>query len=154
MAATQSQQTEMTLPSNETTQTTPTRGQMGGAAILGGVTALALGGGPLVALVAAGGMVATATNKGTTGEVVRFGGEVVTSTGKQIKNFNKKHRLVEKTTNGVVKRVPRVVDKVLETDLVGVAVTTTVFSAACVCAIAEVASGGKKEAEVPPSNSQ
>ena len=121
----------------ERRQKSPTNGQMGGAAVLGGVTALAVGGGPIVALAAAGGMVATANNKGTAGDVARLAGGVVTSTGKQINNFNKKHRVVEKTTNGVAKGVV----KVLTINPIDVALTTTIISAATVCAIAKVARG-------------
>ena len=131
----------------ERRQKSPTNGQMGGAAVLGGVTALAVGGGPIVALAAAGGMVATANNKGTAGDVARLAGGVVTSTGKQINNFNKKHRVVEKTTNGVAKGVV----KVLTINPLDVALTTTIISAATVCTIVKMARG---ETNIPEDDDE
>lgn len=78
------------------------RRQVGGAAALGGVAGLVVGG-PLVGLVAAGGAAAVATSKGKAGDVARAGGDVMSDAGVRLKRFDRKHHIVEKTSNGIVK---------------------------------------------------
>ena len=135
-------QTEMTCSSTGETdgrRKAPTMGQLGGAAVVGGAAALALGCGPLLALAAAGRMAATTTSKGATGEVARLGGGAVASTGKQIQKFSNKHQLAKKTAKGVWK----IGRAVLETDPLEVAIYSTVVVGAGVCAIADMARGKK-----------
>ena len=78
------------------------RKKVGGAAVAGGVAGLVLAG-PVVGLVAAGGAAVVATTKGTAGDVARATGGVAASAGTRLKQFDKKHKVVQKTSNGVVK---------------------------------------------------
>jgi len=73
-----------------------------GAAVAGGVVGLVIAS-PLVAVVAAGGAAALATSKGKAGDVARATGNVTVNAGERLKKFDMKHRIVEKTSNGVVK---------------------------------------------------
>jgi hypothetical protein len=76
--------------------------QVGGAAAVGGILGFCFVG-PVVALIAAGGAAAVATSHGKAGEVARSTGEVAASAGDRLQQFNQKHRVVEKTSNGIVK---------------------------------------------------
>ena len=79
-----------------------TRRQVGGAAALGGIAGLVVAG-PIIGLIAAGGAAAVATSRGKAGHVARAGGDVMSDAGVRLKHFDQKHRVVEKTSNGVVK---------------------------------------------------
>jgi hypothetical protein len=76
--------------------------QVVGAAAIGGIVGLCLIG-PVIGLIAAGGAAAVATSHGKAGEVARSTGEVAACAGERLQQFNRKHRVVEKTSNGVVK---------------------------------------------------
>jgi len=78
------------------------RQQVGGAAVVGGLAGLVLGG-PVVALVAAGGAAALATRPGRPGEVARAAGDVSAQAGKRLQKINQKHKVAERTSEGVVK---------------------------------------------------
>ena len=78
------------------------RRQVGGAAALGGIAGLVVAG-PIIGLIAAGGAAAVATSHGKAGDVARAGGDVMSDAGVRLKHFDQKHRVVEKTSNGVVK---------------------------------------------------
>lgn len=76
--------------------------QLSGVAVGAGLVGLAVGG-PLIGVVAAGGAAAVATSKGQAGEVARKGGDVVADAGKRLKEFNRKHKVTEKTSRGLIK---------------------------------------------------
>jgi hypothetical protein len=76
--------------------------QVGGAAVVGGIVGLCLVG-PLVGIVAAGGAAALATSKGVGGDVARSTGDVASNAGDRLQDLNKKHRIVERTSNGFIK---------------------------------------------------
>lgn len=80
-----------------------TRRQVGGAAVAGGIAGLLVAG-PFVGLVAAGGAAAIATSRrGKAGQVARSTGDVVSDAGCRLQKFDQKHRVVEKTSNGIMK---------------------------------------------------
>lgn len=89
----------------------PTGRQVGGAAVVGGIAGLLVGG-PLLAAVAAGGAAAVATSSGKAGRVARKSGDVAADAGNRLKAFDKKHHVVEKTATGVSKGVNWVSDKI------------------------------------------
>lgn len=76
--------------------------QIGGAAAAAGITGLILGG-PIIAIAAGIGLAACATTNSKTGEVARASGDVVSSAGDRVKQWNQKHRVLEKTGSGIVK---------------------------------------------------
>jgi hypothetical protein len=76
--------------------------QVGGAAVIGGLVGLCLAG-PIIGLVAAGGAAAVATSKCKAGDVARSTGTVASDAGDRLQQFNQKHRIVEKTSNGIIK---------------------------------------------------
>lgn len=75
--------------------------QVAGAAAVGGLVGLCFVG-PVVALVAAGGAAVIATSRGKAGEVARSTGEVAANAGDRLQQLNRKHKVVEKTSNGIV----------------------------------------------------
>ena len=58
--------------------------------------------GPVIGLIAAGGAAALATSRGKAGDVARAGGDVMSDAGVRLKHFDRKHRVVEKTSKGIV----------------------------------------------------
>ena len=76
--------------------------QVSGAAVVGGIVGCCLLG-PFVGILAAGGAAALATSKGSAGSVARSTGDVAADAGVRLKEINKKHQIVEKTSNGIVK---------------------------------------------------
>ena len=97
---------------NETT----TLRQVSGAAVVGGILGCCLLG-PFVGIVAAGGAAALATSKGTVGTVARSTGDVAADAGIRLNEFNKKHRIVEKTSHGIAKGCHWVSDKLKDKPL-------------------------------------
>lgn len=81
---------------------TTTLRQVSGAAVVGGIVGCCLMG-PFLGLIAAGGAAALATSKGTAGTVARSTGDVAADTGVRLKKIDEKHRIVEKTAQGIVK---------------------------------------------------
>lgn len=79
-----------------------TQRQVVGAAVVGGLAGLLVAG-PILGLVAAGGAAAIATTRGQAGNVARSTGDVMSDAGTRLKRFDEKHRVVEKTSKGVVK---------------------------------------------------
>lgn len=79
-----------------------TRRQVVGAAVVGGIAGLVLVG-PIIGLVAAGGAAAIATSRSKAGNVARSTGDVVSDAGTRLKKFDNKHRVTQKTSNGIVK---------------------------------------------------
>jgi hypothetical protein len=80
------------------------RRQIGGAAAVGGIVGLCCIG-PVFGIVAASGAAAVAatTKKGhAMGDVVRSTGEVAAHTGDKLQQFNRQHRIVEKTSHTIV----------------------------------------------------
>ena len=75
--------------------------QVGGAAVAGGIACLVVAG-PVIGLIAAGGAAALATSRGKAGDVARAGGDVMSDAGVRLKHFDRKHRVVEKTSKGIV----------------------------------------------------
>lgn len=76
---------------------------VGGAAVAGGLVGLVLLG-PVVGVLAAGGAaLAASTSKGKAGQVARATGEVTVHAGKRLQEFDRKHRVVEKTSKSVVR---------------------------------------------------
>jgi hypothetical protein len=87
---------------NNTNNENPhTKRELRGAAVAGGLIGLLLGG-PIVGAVAAGGVGLAATTKGQAGKVSRASGEAVSIVGDRMRKINKKHHVVEKTSEGVV----------------------------------------------------
>jgi hypothetical protein len=76
--------------------------QVSGAAVVSGIVGCCLLG-PFVGIIAAGGAAALATSQGSAGAVARSTGDVAADAGVRLKDFNKKHHIVEKTSNGIVK---------------------------------------------------
>ena len=76
--------------------------QLKGAAAAGAAAGLILGG-PLLAAVAAGGAAYAVTSKGDAGNMVRNCGDAVADAGVSLKRYNRKHKVVEKTTNNITK---------------------------------------------------
>jgi ABC-type nitrate/sulfonate/bicarbonate transport system substrate-binding protein len=74
--------------------------QLKGAAAVGGIAGLVLGG-PLLAVAAAGGAAYVVTSKGSAGSVVRKGGDAVADAGVSLKRYNRKHQVVQRTANQV-----------------------------------------------------
>jgi len=60
-------------------------------------------GGPLIGAVAAGGAALAATTKGQAGQVARAGGETMASMGDRLQKINRKHKVTQKTSKGIVK---------------------------------------------------
>jgi hypothetical protein len=87
--------------------------QVGGAAVVGGIIGLCLVG-PLVGVVAAGGAAALATSKGVGGDVARSTGDVASNAGDRLQDLNKKHRIVERSSNGFIKGCRWVSNKLKE----------------------------------------
>jgi hypothetical protein len=79
------------------------RRQIGGAAAVGGIAGLVLAG-PVIGLVAAGGAAAVAAKgKGAVGDVARATGNMASHAGERVKQFDKKHKVTKKTSEGFVK---------------------------------------------------
>ena len=74
--------------------------QLKGAAAVGGIAGLVLGG-PLLAVAAVGGAAYAVTSKGSAGGVVRNCGDAVADAGVSLKRYNRKHQVVQKTANQV-----------------------------------------------------
>jgi hypothetical protein len=74
--------------------------QLKGAAAVGGIAGLVLGG-PLLAVAAAGGAAYAVTSKGSAGGMVRKGGDAVADAGVSLKRYNRKHQVVQRTANQV-----------------------------------------------------
>lgn len=83
-------------------RTEPTKRQVGGAAVVGTVAGLCLGG-PVLAVVGGVAAAAVATSNNKAGKVVRSGGDVAADAGSRLKKFDQKHKVLEKTSNQVVK---------------------------------------------------
>eukprot|EP00542_Grammatophora_oceanica_P021891 CAMPEP_0194028818 /NCGR_PEP_ID=MMETSP0009_2-20130614/2704_1 /TAXON_ID=210454 /ORGANISM="Grammatophora oceanica, Strain CCMP 410" /LENGTH=162 /DNA_ID=CAMNT_0038668319 /DNA_START=98 /DNA_END=586 /DNA_ORIENTATION=+ len=90
--------------SNVTTSQSPdgaqdktTGGQLGGAAVAGGLLGLVVGG-PVFALVGGVGAAACATTKGKAGEVARASGDAMAAAGGKVKRMNDKHKFTEKAS--------------------------------------------------------
>ena len=81
---------------------TPTQRQIGGAAAAGGIAGLIIGG-PILAVVAGIGIAACATTKSKAGQVTRATGDAVSTAGSKAKQWNEKHRVLQKTGDGIVK---------------------------------------------------
>lgn len=79
-----------------------TKRQVRGAAVAGGVTGLVLIG-PAVGLVAAGGAALATCGKGEIGKAARITGDSVSDLGKNLKKFEEKHHVKDKTARVVVK---------------------------------------------------
>jgi len=79
-----------------------TERHIGGAAVAGGLAGLLLAG-PVVAVVTAGGAAVMATTNGKAGDVARASGAMMATAGDRLKKIEKKHHIVEKTGNGMVK---------------------------------------------------
>jgi hypothetical protein len=80
----------------------PTTRQVGGAAAVGAVAGLVLGG-PLLAIVGGVAVAAIATSNNKAGKVARSSGDVAADAGQRLKKFDEKHHVVEKTSNQIVK---------------------------------------------------
>lgn len=79
------------------------RRQIGGAAAVGGIAGLVLAG-PVIGLVAAGGAAAVAaTGRGAVGDVARATGNMASHAGERVKQFDQKHKVTKKTSQGFVK---------------------------------------------------
>lgn len=76
--------------------------QIGGAAVAGGLVGAVLLG-PVVGVLAAGGAAIAATTKSQAGEVARASGTAMAGVGDELKRFDQKHHVVDKTTQGIVK---------------------------------------------------
>ena len=76
--------------------------QVSGAAVVGGIVGCCLLG-PFVGIIAAGGAAALATSPSSAGTVARSTGDVAADAGVRLKDFNQKHHIVEKTSDGIVK---------------------------------------------------
>jgi hypothetical protein len=101
-------------PVEEAGTSGPTTRQVGGAAVVGGIAGLVLGG-PLLAVVGGAAAAALATSNDKAGQVARSGGDVAADAGKRLKKFDEKHRVVEKTSNQIVKGC-KWVSKKMQTD--------------------------------------
>lgn len=90
-------------PENNSNNSNPhTKREIRGAAVVGGVAGLLIGG-PLIGAVAAGGAALAVTNRGQAGKVARAGGEAVASMGDRLKKIDRKHKVVQKTGKGIEK---------------------------------------------------
>jgi hypothetical protein len=78
-----------------------TKRQLCGAAVVGGVTGLVTLG-PVMGLVAAGGAAFAATRKGKVGVVMRSTGDTMADIGRSLKEFDKTHKLSDKTVDGIL----------------------------------------------------
>ena len=78
-----------------------TRRQLFGATIAGGLAGL-LCGGPIVGTVAAGTAALAVSSKSKSGEVARKSGEAVAKIGDRLKEFDRKHHIVEKTKENAI----------------------------------------------------
>jgi hypothetical protein len=78
--------------------------QIGGAAVLGGITGLVLGG-PITAVVVASGVALCAATPGSgpVRDVSRATGDVVATTGQQLHQWDQKHGVSRKTSKTIVK---------------------------------------------------
>jgi hypothetical protein len=90
-------------PQEDETQENPhTRRQLHGAAAAGGLAGLLLGG-PLIAIVAAGGCALAVSSASKAGDAARASGDAMAGVGDRVRKMDKKHHLVEKTSNGFIK---------------------------------------------------
>lgn len=87
---------------NQEERTEPTKRQVGGAAVIGTVAGLCVGG-PVLAVVGGVAAAAVATTNNKAGKVARSGGDVAADAGNRLKKFDQKHKVVEKTSNQIVK---------------------------------------------------
>lgn len=78
--------------------------QVGGAAVAGGIAGLVLGG-PMLGLIGAGGAAAIATSQSNKkpAQFVRKTGDAMADAGDRLQQFDRKHRVVEKTSNSINK---------------------------------------------------
>jgi hypothetical protein len=74
--------------------------EVGGAAAVGGIAGLVIGG-PLLGIVGAGAGAVVATTKGKAGDVMRSSGSVAANAGSRLKGLSKQHNLPEKTSKGM-----------------------------------------------------
>lgn len=79
-----------------------TKRQVTGAAVAGGLVGLVFGG-PVLGLLAAGGSAAVATAEGKAGDVARTSGDAMADAGDRLRRFDEKHRVVDKTSEGIAK---------------------------------------------------
>lgn len=92
------------------------RRQIGGAAAVGGIAGLVLVG-PVIGLVAAGGAAAAAAaGKGPVGDVARATGNLASNAGDRVKEFDQKHKVTKKTSQGFVKGCNWVSKKISKKD--------------------------------------
>lgn len=76
--------------------------QIGVATAVGGIAGLVIFG-PVGGIVGAGGGAAlAATNTSKAGDVARSTGNVAADAGNRIRHFEKKHKIIENTTDGII----------------------------------------------------
>lgn len=84
-----------------TTKQQRRRQQVGGAAVAGGIVGLLVAG-PIVGVALGIGVAVAATTKSKAGDVARASGDAVAAVGGKLSKLDKKHHVVEKTSNGII----------------------------------------------------
>mmetsp|Transcript_3742 Transcript_3742/g.5497 ORF Transcript_3742/g.5497 Transcript_3742/m.5497 type:complete len:132 (+) Transcript_3742:48-443(+) len=80
---------------------------LGGAAAAGGIAGLVFAG-PVIGVVAGAGAAVVATTHGKAGKVFRKSGEAMAVAGDRLKQIDKKHHVVERTSKGISKSAKKV----------------------------------------------